>query len=187
MPLAIESQLDLVLAFARAPLTIDAYVRTGRSLGLSISPGPAPGDRLLRRRGFSLQLFASISLARVPIASLMEEPDDATTRALGIRVEPRTERLGDHFAHLRAVLCETIGDPAVDGHFEGECFLTKDAHRYRYTSWRGEHALLTLLHDDWGDGHVGEYGTLDLRYSSKAAEAGLPNSVRRELAWPIQE
>jgi hypothetical protein len=60
-------------------------------------------------------------------------------------------------------------------------------HEFRYAAWTFDHTVLVLLHDGYGDFHVGETGTVDLVIAPRAAESALPESIRGLIVGPMLE
>ena len=182
MKLPVDAHLDRVLAFARVAPSLAAYTSLARAADMSVQD--APGAVHLVGDGVAVTLVDG-SLARVLCASLGEDDSGADAAVkLGVLVTDDCEALAAAYAHLANELEARLGAPATAGQWRSTCLLHDEEHDYRYAAWRFAESILVLLLDEEGDAHIGELATLDLRIAPRAAEPGLPDSVRMPIAWP---
>lgn len=176
-----EDHIDLVLAFARVPPTIDAYEVIAREHGLEVVRGEWASEdfRCICGPAFGLMMLDG-TLARLHCVSLLQEDeiDPTIAEVVGVPSTQSCDVVRDVFARLRTALANRLGPPSQEKTWTATCILDEQDHDFSLAAWSFEHTVLVLLRDGFGDFHVGEVGAVDLRIVPRSAAAGLPDSVR---------
>ena len=183
----LAGHLDDVIAFARCPLTRDAYVAHAHAMKLRCVNEPLePGYVLIRGRGYSVMMDANIPMARVHAVGLFDETDGLDSNGADVDVVTNVTALDAAFEALKMRLTERLGSPTDTGAWEQPMMHDRRVHRFGYSVWPLDASLLVLLENDEGDAHIGEWATVELRIIPRDRAGELPESAKSPVfGWPV--